>query len=274
MNGNINEYVFDKSRTETNNHLSELDWDVLNIPYAEIGINLVPAKYFFFDYRAKFGFPKTSGHMQDYDWLNGTSSGLNSWINDDIGELTNYSIHTNKLESYVDCSLVLGGRILLPKDIVAMPFVDFSVFDLYLSGYDGYGIYKSKGWQKSPFEGNVISYNVVSKAVYFGLNVNVNTFNSFDIKLGAAVSPNLCWTDAYDIHVLRNTTFHDKIYKSLAVKGNASVYYRFNEMHSAGIEAEVKYHPEGYGSYKRINNGQGGISYFLYDISLNYIFSL
>jgi len=274
INGNIHEYVFDKTRTKTNNHMSQLDWDVVNIPYVELYGSLSPDKYFYINTNLKFGFPKESGFMQDYDWLNGTSSGLVSWKNDDIGELTNYSIHTNQLKNYIDCSISIGGNIYLPKEIIISPFVNYNTTNIYFDGNDGYGVYKTRNWEKYSYSGNVISYNLISKGIFLGVNVKANTIEKLDIEVCAAVSPYLYWTDAYDIHVLRNITFHDEIYKVLAAKANLSVLYNINKHNKVGLEGAVKYHPESYGTVQKVSSGMGGLSYFLYDVSLKYRFSL
>ena len=122
MNGIVREYVIDPECTNTGNKESQLDWDIKNIPVISADADFWIFKYFYANLNFRSGFPKASGVMQDYDWLNSITTG---WLNDDPTELTNYSISDNQLDSYYSFGLKLGGSINLPLRIKILPFISF-----------------------------------------------------------------------------------------------------------------------------------------------------
>ena len=101
LHGSINEYVFEDACKNTDNLESRLDWDVTAIPYIAGAADITILRYIFIGVNGRYGFPITSGNMQDYDWLNSVPPPkYSSWLQDDPTELTNYSKHNNFLDSY------------------------------------------------------------------------------------------------------------------------------------------------------------------------------
>ena len=68
VNGSINEFVFDEICTNTDNKVSQLDWDIKNIPTFGLKAEFDILRYIHINLDGSVGIPKISGYMQDYDW--------------------------------------------------------------------------------------------------------------------------------------------------------------------------------------------------------------
>ena len=293
-NGLINEYVFSDYCKNTDHKLSQLDWDVRNIPvfYGEAEINLL--KYIHTEIRGSAAVPKTSGNMQDYDWMNSVPpDGYSYWIYDDPTERTNYSKHDNELLKYMTFSAGVGVNIKLPAKITLTPmaayYYDFISFD----GKNGYSIYKWNNWEEKSFKGRVISYKQEINDFLLGLAVKVETLPMMFFYADFFISPNATSLTALDCHYANDgaggTAYLDKFQNIWQLTASTKAQYIFNRYNAAGLSAGLQYIPISYGTNKykgidkdgKIIDGSwiassitSGTGRFLWNIGLNYSFSL
>ena len=291
MNGTVREYVIDPECTNTGNKESQLDWDIKNIPVISADADFWFFKYFYANLNFRSGFPKASGVMQDYDWLNSITTG---WLKDDPTELTNYSISDNQLDSYYSFGLKLGGSINLPLRIKILPFISFEYDYLSMSSYGGYALYKQDNWNVKYFvdsDGNaikVISYQQEYNAFILGLKVQSEAIPRTYISAEYMISPYTSDITALDIHAIRFIGFLDKMPKSMMMKASAEIMYKINQLHRVGLSAFIHYIPftSGPDCMAKVNaNGKaytsyqstgvdGGTDRFLWQLSLVYQFLL
>ena len=290
-NGTINEYVFNEECRNTDDKLSQLDWDVKTIPTFGIRADIDLLKYIYIGIDGSVGVPKKSGNMQDYDWLN-----YKYWPKDDPTEITNYSIHENYLLKYMTFSVGGGVNIKLPAKITLTPmmfyYYDFFSFD----GKYGYKTYKEDNWKKINFSGMVISYKQEINDFLLGLAVRVETLPKAFFYADFLASPNNTNLNALDFHYINKndgtgTAFWDNFSKIWQLQTHAKVQYRFNKYHSAGLTASLQYIPLTKGNTRdkgidkdgniireqewsapQINGG--GTSRLIWTLGVNYSFSL
>lgn len=288
LNGSINEFVFSEHSKNTDNMVSRLNWDVLTVPYFNIGISADIFKYGFISVNGRLGVPCASGVMQDYDWLNSTPpTGYEHWINDDPKDLTNYSIHYNEEENYFNISVKAGGNIPIGKNVVLTPYLGYEYDYIYFVAKEGYYKYKQTDFQKTPTEaGPNISYGQEYNALILGINCDFNFISRMPISTSFQVVPGLGKLVALDLHHKRkehpNGLVFLDIYNSFfSLQWDLSVAYKFSPVFNLGLSSFIQYMPLKQGpSYvgpMEPNGGipkefrgpasTGGASRFLYGIS-------
>ena len=289
INGEVYEYVFTEANQNTGHKESELDWDVKAIPAFTINAQIDLLKYIHTELRGSVAIPKSSGNMQDYDWLN---SSIDIWINDDPCELTNYSIHDNKLLKYTTFFIGAGFNIKIPAQITLTPiaayYYDFISFD----GTDGYKTYKGDKWQQIPFEEKVISYKQEINDFLLGISVQVETLAKWYFYGDFFFSPSATALNAVDYHYVKNIVYWDKFKNISQLQQNCIVQFKFNKYHSIGISESIQNIPvsKGTTSKKYLDSDGnplpgswieyssevtgGGTSRFIWSLALNYSFSL
>ena len=287
LNGNIAEYVVDEGCLNTNNIESRLDWDVKNIPYIGINTDVRILKHIYANFNGKFGFHKSSGSMEDYDWLNSLNP---SWQDDDPTEITNYSISDNDLDSLYSLAFRLGATITLPFEISVSPFVSYEYDRVGFSAYGGTAIYKSLDYEEYTFDDEkLISYKQEINSVFLGVAANIDTFQKLSIQADFLLSPALTWIHCLDYHYLRKQAFYDDIKQAFQLKGDLTLFYRFSDINSLGISGFIQYIPFSTGTdyIARFNSLEeivtdwvstsgttGGTERILWSISLVYRLSL
>lgn len=254
LNGHIYEYVFDEKSSNTNNIFSKLDWELITIPYAELSTNFNFFKYINLCINGKFGFPKTSGYMQDYDWLEYTT------------ELTNYSKSTNKLNSYYNINASLGANIYATQNLIFTIFAAYDYMYIGFDAYDGYKSYRSDNWEIISMSGKVISYFQEYNSCFFGIKSQFLINNRFEFFSDLSFCPTLSVNNALDYHYInRNepgtgTLFWDHITNIFQLKQKFSFLYNINKHSKIGISGAVKYIPISKGDdYSTIITSDGKI---------------
>lgn len=295
MYGTIHEYVYDPECLNTDHLESRLDWDVKNIPFFELTASADIYKYGYFSVAGKIAVPGSSGFMQDYDWLNsigGSSGNHYDWMDEDPTELTNYSKHNNKLESYYGVNVSAGGNIYLPYEIKITPFAAYDYEYFLFSSCDGFRKYKSENFIEEPFSGKVISYTQECNSVMLGFRVNGTMFDKLNLSTSFMASPKLSFNNALDYHYVNDdsggTLFWDKLSYYFLLKSKTTISYIFTENHKAGITFNCQYSPltkgpdfsipiDSEGNIKGTKwsktTAQGGTSSFLWSLALSYTFS-
>lgn len=285
LNGSISEYVFSDKCKNTDNMLSRLDWDVVTVPYFEVGIEFDIIKYIYADISGRIGIPVNSGNMQDYDWRNSIKA---EWLGDSPTELTNYSKHDNHIDRYYTISAKLGGNIPIGKKITLTPYIGYKYDFIDMTSYDGYKIYKEKSFVKEINSGKCISYGHESNAFLLGLNLKLNLIPRVPIETYFQVVPGLGLLNALDLHYERNTAFLDTFKTFFQLDWKFSAFFEINKMNKLGLSTYIQYMPLTKGSTgqgamgsdgslpsKFVNLGsEGGTKKFLYSFGLIYQFSL
>ncbi|MCR4579924.1 MAG: omptin family outer membrane protease [Treponema sp.] len=283
MNGMIKEYVVHPECTNTDNIESRLDWEVENIPVISMDADFFLFKYLYANFNFRVGINKSSGYMEDYDWLN-----FLDWPEDDPTELTNYSISNNRFESYYSFGARIGGNLNLPFKNRISPFIGFEYEFLYMTGSDGWYTYKSSDWEKKALSGDVISYKQEYNAFLLGLDIQSESIPRTVIRTSFMLCPYTMNLSSLDLHLSRNVGFLDVMNDSLMYKASAELMYKISEHHRAGLSGYLQYIPftsgkdysasvnssgQLVGSYN-LTGVEGASDRFVWQISLIYSFSL
>lgn len=288
LNGHVYEYVFDDSNQNTDHMESKLDWDVKNIPYFELSAQADIWKYVYVEADAKIGIPKSSGNMQDYDWLNSMATSYpdipDSWADDPATELTNYSKHNNSLLSYYDVNIFLGGNITIPSTSVKItPFLNYNYWFIGFDGSNGYREYKIENFERKYYKQSVISYKQEYNSLLLGTTVSATFNQSFFISGSLMFSPMLNFNTSIDNHKTRNDVFIDLINNTFEVKAKVQAKYIYNDLLNFGLKSSIQYipvakgadymnPPQKDGKYylgKPAEGVQGGTSSFLWTLSIS-----
>ena len=289
-NGVINEYVFQEECKNTDHKVSQLDWDVKNIPVFKGKAELNLLKFLHTEICGSVAVPKSSGNMQDYDWMNSVPPDRYSyWIYDDPTELTNYSKHDNELIKYMTFSAALGANISLPAKITLTPMAEYYYEFISFDGKNGYKSYKSDNWKEFEFERKVISYKQEMNDFLLGLAVKVETLPMMFFYADFFISPQSLSLTAIDYHYY-GIAFLDQFKNIWQLQAKTAAQYVFNKYHRAGLSTSIQYIPTSYGTNKdrpinedgsflpnsswRTTDITSGTGRFLWNIGLNYSFSL
>lgn len=290
MNGMINEYVFSSSCLNAGNKLSELQWDIKNVPLLKLNADFDILNYLFAGIKGSFVIPCSSGNMQDYDWLNSVTS---RWKSDDPCALTNYSKHNNKITKCLSLSILLGGNIYLPAEIKVTPYIGYQYEYIGFDGTDGFCIYKKDNYIPGTFTGKVISYSQEINAFITGVKFSIESIPRTCISGNFSCSPALTFLNAMDYHFLNSTygtAYWDSFSNLWLIQADLSIQYKINKNHAAGISGFIQCIPEGqgttstnslgsnglpaYAAWTTSSSDKGGTKRLIWGISLNYSFSL
>lgn len=254
LNGHFYEYVFANECKNTDNVLSMLDWKLENVPYFGFDLETTLFTYLYANANIKFITNIQTGYMKDYDWLNSTPpSGpeenphkYDSWINDDPTELTNFSEHTNTLDSLICFNLIIGPTFNI-NNFTINPFISWDYQKYELTASDGYLLYKSSDFNKLKFSGKGISYQLESNALMLGLNLKANLLDKFFIASQIMICPNINKLTTLDYHyVNRNnggTLFLDEFANFFELKSKINISYRINNNSLVGLGFNIDYVP-------------------------------
>ena len=290
MNGMINEYVFSSSCLNTGNKLSELQWDIKNVPVIKLNADFDILDYLYTGLKGSFVIPCSSGNMQDYDWLNSTKS---QWKAANPCDITNYSKHDNKINKCISLSILLGGNIYLPFEITLTPYIGYIYEYIGFDGTNGFYIYKSENYVPGTFTGKVISYSQEMNSFITGLKFSFDSIPRTCISGNVGFSPALTFLNAFDYHYLNSSTgtaYWDNLSNLWLIQADLSIQYKFNQNHASGISGFIMFIPEGkgptssnnlgsnglpaYANWSKSDSDKGGTKRLIWGFSLNYSFSL
>ena len=287
MNGMIYEYVFSSSCLNTGNKLSELQWDIKNVPVLKLHADFDILDYLYTGINGSFVIPCSSGNLQDYDWLNSTKS---QWKNANPCDMTNYSKHDNKINKCISLSILLGGNIYLPAEIKLSPYIGYIYEYVGFDGSDGFCIYKSDNYNPKNFSGKVISYSQEINSCITGIKFSIESIPRTCISGNFGFSPALTFLSALDYHYLNSAVYWDSFSNLWLVQADLSIQYKFNKNHASGISGFIMFIPESkgttssnklgsnglpaYAAWTKSNSDNGGTKRFIWGFSLNYSFSL
>ena len=292
-NGTIKEYVFDPACKNTDNILSELDWNLSTLALFNLHADFDIMRYGYLGLSGTMGVPQRSDYMQDYDWRN---SVVDAWKNDDPTEKTNFSEHINHLDKYITFSASLGGNIYLPLEFKISPRATYKYEFIRFTGSYGYSDYKESNHEKKDFTGKVISYEQEINSLLLGTNIKIGIIPRTAIDLNFDISPNLTFLNAIDYHYVNSalgkygTAYLDSFKNIMQMEAGANAQYCFSKNHSAGLCYKIQYIPRVQGetssrvidkngefltdNWLPIGSGGGGTERFIWFLCLNYSFSL
>ena len=243
LNGTVNEYVFLDECKNTDNMLSMLVWDLIDIPYKEITIELDIFNKFNLSFTGKFTDSYRSGCMQDYDWRNSDPQSPSSWHNEDPTELTDYSIHKNKLNDFYSFRIAAGYNFNPHTSLKITPFAAWDYDYIYFTAYDGYGIYKSMNFNQINYNGKQISYTNEFNSIMLGLKVAVYPIDKLSFSFIVMHNFGFGFNTAIDYHLGRQTVFWDDINFTGIVKVKSSVYFRVTKNIDLGLSYNIHVTP-------------------------------
>lgn len=302
--GHIGEYVILIDSPYDKDILSYLEWDIQSDILCGLKADLT-WKYFSIETSIKSSIPKTSGQMQDSDWLNIQYSGFPS----DYTVKTNYSEHNNSIDFHFYFDATTSALIPISSTFTIAPYISFSYDDIKFLGYDGFYSYGNPkyyiGYDENgnlqtilfkynengncyggKIKGSVINYEKETWNIWAGANITAGFENGINLTLGGAIG---LYTLSYGIdnHLSRTTDFLD-IMEDFAssYKGFVTVLYPISEKNilsvSANIESQSLIIGPDYqkaSSQKYFYNSDkstvvmGGSDSFIFELSVGYCFS-
>jgi len=233
LQGEARELVY-----QDNIKLSELFWPMNTLKTVGLENRIVWADKLGIDFSISTAFPGVSGTMIDKDFLYAK----------DRSAMTNYSEHTAYLEQMLDFSAGISWHFSLPlvipgaeKNTGLTPRLGYRYMTMSWNGSRGFGQYANHGienadhlyetcdpWSadiaKVPYTGTVITYRQEYVIPTAGLTMSLPFGKSFEIKVGADLSPYV-WCNDIDIHMARTPPkeFHDILAGGYCIEPNAYV---------------------------------------------------
>jgi outer membrane protease len=236
IHGQVFEYVYPEKGETKAKLYSELKWDIKPVFYIGLQLDYEPADVmrglgFFSSGSFKIGFPKDSGIMEDRDWLSTENS-----------ELTNFSSHTNRTNSFFALDVSAGIILPIKSVIFIKPFLSASWMHFSFTGRDGYyeyarnkPDYSGKYYpiednpDKEPLSGNVINYKQDWLLVATGFTAGTKIFYPLTVDLSFQISP-LTYCIALDEHIKRDTFFSDYTGMGLFIEPKVNLAFNMNRV--------------------------------------------
>ncbi len=277
INGEINEYVF---QTGSDSYtMSRLDWDLKDIIYNGVKLNLSVCDRFWISADGKFAVPQSTGNMQDYDWLGA-----------DHSRNTHYSIHDNYLSQFFILRASAGWKFHPTEQLEVVPFaaVKTEVFDF--DGTDGYTQYATDNpgvqyWNEDlphkAMSGKVISYKQERIFYNLGLKVILKPSESVDISFRSDLSV-YAELAGLDNHWTKSMDYYDLMSNSgfCNIEFESEILWNLNHHNQVGLNLGCQVVPITKGeSYQKSKNSSlwngpygagGGGGSFITSVSLFY----
>jgi len=227
--GQANEIVYKDS--ESNDYLSELQWNITPLFYAGWAADFGPvdnfSKHGFVGTLSfKLGISQITGIMEDMDWDDITYW----WVNS--GDLTNYSRHDNFSERAILADLSLGYSFSLYNFIALGMNLDFSYMHYYWIARDGYTQYIdintigqtwTDGIPKTYVRGSVIEYEQNWFILSPGIFVKFRLGRFLSINGNFFYSPLIYCADKDEHLPTPSRTYLDYLYFGQYIKGSGGI---------------------------------------------------
>lgn len=249
INGSVSEKLYYTPEKTDRKLYSQLDWDISAVPVINAGMDFYFVKFLYLGLEGNYAFPKESGYMQDYDYLNTRINGSTN--------LTHYSKHTNNLNELYGGEAALGLNI--PLNILNItPFASVEYSRFKFTSKNGYYQYSQKNssdiynsWdpnlpQIQINSGDIISYEQDSVLLKFGLKSEISFIPHVLINLKADISP-LSYIASTDNHILKETQYKDFISNDFSWEIKIGLMYNFLKFNNIGIVCSYQAYSDGYG---------------------------
>ena len=277
LNGKIVENVWYVQVSSTDNTLtfkpttkmSRLDWKLENSFFFGAATDFTFNDKYTVSFSFKNAISGDSGIMEDYDWLKVSNPDY----------LSRYSKHTNHINSFTQVDFYIKRLFYLgqKKLISIAPRFGFETQNVSLTGTGGWRTYDTEDWEKIYFENSpVISYSQSFFAPVLGFDSDFNFLQYFEtqVNLSAVWAKKL---DCYDLHIIRNALFNDRIEDAWKLNAELGLFYKLNKNNRFGFRGTVSYAPDSYGftyfsaeSNTPDKTSIGGTSRFLWSYSFVY----
>ncbi len=219
-NGIVDEYVFYKNSSYSDDKLSELNWDIKNEVYGGIKLN-GSFKNIFLETSFTAAVPKSSGITKDSDWFNVDRANC-----EDYQYKTNYSETDNYIDYDIGAKVKAGYEFKVLQDkkvkLSLKPFAEFQYENFQFTTKDGtawYGNYMTgyyAAWNDeennnvfkfsslAKYNGKSISYQRQNLIIWLGSDFKVELPKNFAVLAGFKISPYM-YSESLDSHYLNDT---------------------------------------------------------------------
>jgi outer membrane protease len=223
----------------------------------------------------KFGFPGTTGQMEDRDWLDTRYSDF----------LTHYSVHDNETKNAVLIDANIGASFAIFKNHLIKMFIAYNYMNFYWSATGGSFLYPTyensdEGHSYLPKSVEVVTYkqiwNILSPGIAF-----YGVFNRyFDIEIYIKMSP-FIWLSAKDEHLLRDLVITKEIFGGFFIEPGFTFLFTPND--TIGLSLYFLYRNisgiRGNGKYKypdkiKTTNNTIGAGYSVFDVGITAKFEI
>ena len=257
--------------------LSELLWDIKPVFYYGLLLDFSrtgPTEQigFFSNLSVKFGIPRSSGKMEDRDWMSVENNAL-----------THYSIHDNHTKELFFLDFSAGVSFPLQQTLLLKTYVSFSYMHFRFSGKNGYGIYArgnppdsgiffpiDDNPNRETFSGKVINYTQEWLTVAPGVSLGYYFLENFFAEISFKISPLVFCTDL-DEHFTRDLQFRDYMQGGLFLEPGAALSFSCNSWIAVAFEFSWRYisgtkgqtylrEPIGTGKYTQAGTAGAGLS--------------
>ena len=277
QNGILQEYViaYDKGSNQ-NVTMSRLDWQLENISYLGGRIN---TGWKFISLSAEYSkaFSKTSGIMEDYDWLDYIENTFYYYRNPLL--CTTKSISENTLNDANNFEIVLKFDINPFFDLVISPFAGFNYSTYSFSGRNAYGWYGNASaltnWKTYSYDSTEayfydagtlggIDYKRDTSDFFIGASIGCIFFDRVSFGASVSVSPyfNVQSLDFHHISYEDTTTgkYYYDIMTSYFNKYNFGAYAECVIVKGLSVDVNFNYY---------VQDNTPGVTYFNYKPKFN-----
>lgn len=298
--GHIGEYVICIDSPYDKDILSYLEWDIQSDILLGLKADLT-WKYFSIETSIKSSLPKTSGQMQDSDWMNITIPNLP----DKFLYKTHYTSHNNEIDNHFNANAALNFKVPVPDPFGFSFFGKIEYDSIKMSGYKGSGWHGSTKIYKEGFiiypyylDGTpeswnssypVISYTLESIFTWLGTTISYNFTPAMKLNLSGAVSI-YTYATGLDNHFSSEATsvdyldlmngFFSSFYGNLNFKyvlpsaGTISISSSaFYQSLITGPDYQKNSSQKYYYESDKSENYMGGSDSFIFELSVGYCFS-
>ncbi len=256
-NGIVDEYVFYKNSSYSDDKLSELNWDIKNEVYGGIKLN-GSFKNIFLETSFTAAVPKSSGITKDSDWQNVTHANCEAYQ-----YKTNYSESDNYIDYDIGTKVKAGYEFKVLQDkkvkLSLKPFAEFQYENFQFTSKDGtkwYGIETTDYWYSykdtnnrivakfsddASYNGKSLSYQRQNLIIWLGSDFKIELPKNFAVLTGFKVSPYM-YSESIDSHYLRDKYFLDVTPGFFSIfDANLAVEYALTKKQSIILGAEGFY---------------------------------
>ena len=265
-NGIAKEYLFEDSYK-----MSQLDWQVENVILVGFELDFELKHLYLgcdFSYGLcdlSYGLYNFDGKMEDYDWMDKTSS-----------DYTHYSCHDLSVSKDFDFSVDIGLMFPLEetgKNYVNL-FAQYNFKNTMFEAKNGWYHYDEQGViREGELSGRVITYNPVIYSFLLGFGGNFYINETFSFKSETAISL-LSFGICTDNHILTKDVWQDAVIGKVFLKSKLEFAFdfgnRFTMIFGGNVENLPMLQGQTYVNGYPSSNNTGGFSSLFYEFYFSY----
>jgi plasminogen activator len=223
----------------------------------------------------KFGFPGSTGQMEDRDWMDARYSNF----------LTHYSVHDNEIKNAVLIDANIGASFAIFRNHLIKMFIAYNYMNFHWAATGGSFLYpigkngdEGHLYLSAPVEIGTYkqTWHMLSPGIAF-----YGEFNRyFNIELYIKMSP-VVWLSAKDEHLLRDLVITEEISGGFSIEPGFT--FSFNSSDATVLSLSFLYRNisgiRGNGKYEEpdetiTTNNQSGAGYAAFDVGFTAKFKL